>query len=693
MGRKRLKYSDKDEYLESRRVDIAQRNRQIRDKLSSIDEHLNESLGKIDWNRRNEAESDIIKWVNQYCIGVFLDEPPPPKGEEILKEMVDACVDKTRPYLILQARGSGKTSYIECVITYLISTGKKKFPVIISQSALSAQNLLIDIFRIFSDDCTDYANDYPEICVPFIEANGSYRRRQTYNGTATEISKSAGKIVLARLVKEDGTEYPMSQSCIVAKGIMSGIRGLKHHTLRPDLAVLDDVQDDESAESDDQVEKIMNVIYKGVFNLSGKGKISVLQAATPICSDDLIDRISQDKSWKTTRYPAIIKWPLDWINNPNDGFWKKYFDLYDQENALDLDHKKSLKFYKRHQRKMDKGAEVINPNRFKESDGNISALQALMDKYHQIGEGPFYCEYQMLPRQITMALDINSKKVLDNINPNVIKNVIPDGYTYCCGALDLNTSYAGTYSICCFKPDSTCVVIRHKINKMNIDQQLVDVQYDRAVFTEINKIMKRISELGLKINAFGIDANGRNFKGTCEFCKNSMSLCGIPCCSMIGKASTNFNPLVRSRLKNAVGRTVLCGDDKEKVKSGSGYKWIFFDSDYFRESVHRSFLIESGNIGSTSLYKDLDLEHIEFAKQICNEKIKLKKTKSDGRVEYFWKSKEPHDYLDVLAMCRAIAEHEGMNTKVIPPNIINTSKRIRAGHRVIRNVKNRIRFV
>ena len=343
---------------------------------------------------------------------------------------------------------------------------------------------------------------------------------------------------------------------------------------------------------------------------------------------------------------------------------------------------------------MDKGAVVLNPNRFKESDGHISALQALMDKFHQIGEGPFYCEYQMIPKQISLALDNNPKKVLKTINPQIIKNEIPDGYTYCCGALDLNTSYGGTYVICCFKPDSTCTVIRHKINQMNIDQQLVDVQYDRAVFTEISKIMKRISELGLRINAFGIDANGRNLKGVCEFCKNSMSLCGIPCCSMIGKSSTNFNPLVRSRLKNAVGRTVLCGDEKEKIKSGSGYKWIFFDSDRFREGVQRSLLIEAGNIGSTSLYKDLDLEHIEFAKQICNEKIKYKKTKSDGRIEYCWKSKEPHDYLDAAAMCRAIAEHEGMNTKVIPPNIITPNKRLKHGHRAVRtNIKNKIRFV
>ena len=78
-----------------------------------------------------------MKWVNTYCVGVFLDDPPPPKGEEILREMGRAIID-SRPYMILQARGSGKTSYLESVIMYALSTGIRKFPVIISQNARSA---------------------------------------------------------------------------------------------------------------------------------------------------------------------------------------------------------------------------------------------------------------------------------------------------------------------------------------------------------------------------------------------------------------------------------------------------------------------------------------------------------------------------------------------------------------------------
>ena len=78
-----------------------------------------------------------MKWVNTYCVGVFLDDPPPPRGEEILCEMGRAIID-SRPYMILQARGSGKTSYLESIIMYALSTGVRKFPVIVSQNARSA---------------------------------------------------------------------------------------------------------------------------------------------------------------------------------------------------------------------------------------------------------------------------------------------------------------------------------------------------------------------------------------------------------------------------------------------------------------------------------------------------------------------------------------------------------------------------
>ena len=635
--------------------------RKFREKALSIDDQLNEARSKINWERRREAELDIVKWICTYVLnGLLLDEAPPPLGEQILREMWTAIFD-ARPYLICMSRGAGKTSYIESVVLAGMAQGKRDFVVLIGQSADSAKNMLYDIYRVIMEESA-FSQDYPDLCLPFQLANGATKRRQTYNGVTTDIQKTSEKIVFARLKEKDDTETHTSNSCIIIKGITSGLRGLKHGTKRPSCVVLDDIQTDATAESGSSVEKLINTIQKSVLNLGGKGKIAVLQAATPIASEDIVDRFRHDKAWKTTVFPAIIKWPTDILKNPNDGLWKQYFDLFDEENSMDLKHVKSLKFYKRHKKKMDKGAVVLNPNRFKPEDGHLSALQALLEKKHEIGDSAFFCEYQMEPKKIDAVLEITPKRIIDKIDHNVKLNKIPDGYIHTFASIDLNTSFGATCVVASFKYDGSCAVIKTS----------------QVLYQKLTEIGKRLKDTGIDIQGIVIDGGGRNLDCVCDWCKNSMSLCGIPACAMLGKASHQFNPLTRNRLKNAVGRTVLCGDEKEQVKKGSGNKWMFFDSDFFREAVQRSFLMPLGSPGGTVLYDALPMVHLEFATQICKEQLKWKKTKADGRMEYHWKSQDNHDYLDVMAMLFAIAYSEGINTNVSIKNrereVLNTQR-------------------
>lgn len=199
--------------------------------------------------------------------------------------------------------------------------------------------------------------------MPVQETHGSFRRKQTYKGQSTELAKTANYFQLARLEQPDGT-MPATGCVMATRGITSGIRGLKFHTLRPDLALLDDIQTSEDADNPERVEKLMNILKKDVFNLSGKGKLAVLQTATPIAPDDLPERLAADQAWKTTTWPSIISWPKDLEEKGEMGLWGKYFRLYDAENADDAGHEGSLKFYLDNRAAMDEGAEVFNPGRF-----------------------------------------------------------------------------------------------------------------------------------------------------------------------------------------------------------------------------------------------------------------------------------------------------------------------------------------
>lgn len=112
---------------------------------------------------------------------------------------------------------------------------------------------------------------------------------------------------------------------------------------------------------------------------------------------------------------------------------------------------------------------------------------------------------------------------------------------------------------------------------------------------------------------------------------------------------------MRSRLRDAIGRTVLCGDPAEHLKAGAGQKYVFFDADIYKEAFQRAVLAESGSPGSCTLYEGDADEHSEFARQVCNEKLLGVRHRQDGRNEYTWRTAEPHDYLDCMSMCWAVA--------------------------------------
>lgn len=639
---------------------LATASRRNHDRFSEIDKEMNDALSKIDWERRKECEADIVKFTNTYMVGSLLDDEPPEHCQAILNQMLDACLANT-PYLILTGRGSGKTSFSEIIILYLIATGRKKYGVLISNSAASSQNILNDIFRFITNESA-FTNDYPELCLPFLLCNGSYRRKQTYNGKLLNISSTSGRIIFGRLEGKDNKPFPTSESLIMTAGIGSGLRGLKRNGLRPDLILIDDASDEEISSSTERTQKLYNLIQKSVLGLGGKKSISCIMTATPISPDDICSLLKNDKGWSVKTFPSIISFPDEW-NKKEHGLWGEYFKRYNEEIAMDKNHASSLQFYKEHQQEMEKGADVINPSRFNPDDGTISGIQFFLLKWNQIGENNFLSEYQMTPKSVSIELKITPKDVLKNIS-NFEEGENVAGTVLTVGALDLNTSYGASLVIASFKPDGTCYILKHKIFSMKLDQKLPDTEYDKLLFSKLCDIIKEIKSWGIDIDAFTIDAGGRNFNSVTNFSKNCNFRFQLPCIASIGRSSLQFNPLVKSRLRNAVSRTVLCGDEMEKLKKGSSKKWMLFDSDYYREQFEKSLLIECENTGSTNLYQG---EHTEFSIQITNEQLLFKKQKEYG-IYYSWKSKDPHDYLDCCSMCFAVRDNQGINASSILSN-------------------------
>lgn len=118
---------------------------------------------------------------------------------------------------------------------------------------------------------------------------------------------------------------------------------------------------------------------------------------------------------------------------------------------------------------------------------------------------------------------------------------------------------------------------------------------------------------------------------------------------------------MRTRLKEEVNRTLLCGNEDEHKVAGSGRKYTFFDSDLYHEKTQKGFLQALGNVGSISWYRGGD--HSTWAVQVCAEKLVMKKAKGDGTTVYTWKEiGADHDALDSIGQALAAFGSMGFAT-------------------------------
>lgn len=629
----------------------AERARRHEDKFADITEQVLEARKGINWRRRRNAEKSLNAWIRAYCIGVFVDDPPPaPHGVKAVDEM-DEAVGASRPYQILIARGGGKTSYTEACVAYAIATGKKRFCLISSINATQAQQILREITAIFTTDT--FAQDYPDIAVPIILLDGHGRRAQRFRGRDTKVRLVTDETMLPTIIDQDGPSTA-SGACIRAKALGS-VRGTKNGTQRPDLVVLDDLQTRDLAENEDRVQGVLNLIRGDVMGLAGKAKASIISTATPISAEDVTYHLSGDPAWKTTRFPAILKWPDEWAKDGH-GLWGEYFRLFDEENANDQTHRRrggSLALYRTNRKAMDAGADILNWGNYDSGGGQISGLQKLMDKYHEMGHGNFMAEYQMEPQRQAFAFEVSANLIMHRVRVGMPAQTVTPDTVFVAAATDINPAYGLTTAVVAFDVNLTAIVVAYKVFKVSIDGRLNDVAFNAAVTKALHAHAKEVAGIGLHIDMWGIDAGGRQFPSVTKFAPMVRATYGIDATAMLGRAGQNWNPFVRSRIRAALNDTVTCRDER-------GRRWIAFNADSYKEKAQRAWGTEVGGDGGLSLF-DGGVNHAKFAVQIANEKlvekVQLKNRNGAGEetFAYRWKTKNPHDFGDCMAMCYALA--------------------------------------
>lgn len=637
----------------------AERARKFAALHASIDELYDDAVTRINKARRRKAEKSLLEFVKAYGTdeGSFLERKPAKLMESILDEMQTAIDDSSVPYHIRIARGHGKTSYAKLACAWAAATGRRKFIVVIGSNSANANNIVQDVFG-FMCDSPKFCQDFPEISVPFGAIGGVFQRAksQTYRGKPTNAKVGGDKIVLPTI------EGAKSSGCILkSAGFATHVRGLVSRKQRPDLLVLDDLQSDDLAGNEDRVLAAIAYIHKSLMNLAGHNKkIATLMTSTPIEPDDLSEQFSRDPNWKTTTYKMVMSWPKCW--KPDDqtkDLWGRYRDILQREITAGnkKPHVPANDFYKRHRAEMDDGAVVLNPDNY-DRKTELSAIQHAVNIIIRDGEAHFESEYQMAPRRHAYAFEITAEKILHRVRKGWKPLTRPDGTELVVAATDINPSYALTTAITCYTADRTAFVTFYKVTKIRIDDSENDTAYHQHVYDAICAHARELQPFFARVGVdwWGIDAAGKQIKPVTQFVQNDMAtqLSGAKnAVALIGHDYKSWRDNPKKAVRTARNFTVnLRGDD--------GRRYTFWNADYYKETMQKSFETETGGPGGLSLF-DGGFDHTKFAVQVSNERLKVKRCLANGLYEYKWKTREPHDYGDCLAMCYAMAGMNGIS--------------------------------
>ncbi len=248
---------------------------------------------------------------------------------------------------IAAPRGEAKSTLVsQLFVIWCLVTGRKRYPVVIMDSIDQAYPML-EAIKAELEFNPRLAMDFPEAC-------GQGRVWQ------------AGTIVTANNAK------------VQVAGSGKKLRGLRHGPYRPDLAVLDDIENDEQVRNPDQRDKLQSWLTKTVLPLGGAdAKFDVVYIGTILHYDSVLSRTLANTMWRTARFKALLKWP------DNMHLWDAWEERLRNQGMGAADA-----FYRAHAEAMERGSAV---------SWQARPLLALMKIRARDGHDTFDSEYQNDP--------------------------------------------------------------------------------------------------------------------------------------------------------------------------------------------------------------------------------------------------------------------------------------------------------
>lgn len=318
-------------------------------------------------------------------------------------------------------RGTGKTTLCQASGLWAILGGHRKFVVLVGATATKAGEML-EYIKDQLETNELLGEDFPDTVGVIQSLGGIYQSTPLYLGKPVKVRMKGNLIRFPQIPGAVGAGAVLYADGILGKGLRGLKKRRKGESLRPDIVLIDDPQDDESAIQPRQNEKRLRIINGTILGLAGpKVSLTVLAGITVIAQNDLADRLldrSQNPSWQGTRVGFLSA-------VPESPLWDEYFAMRSACQRMgDVTFKEATEFYLAHRAEMDGNVVPMWNGYFK--DGSVSAIQFAMNVIQDRGRAAFYAEYQNTP--LSSGGDVQWLKVDDlreKLN-GIKRGVVPD---------------------------------------------------------------------------------------------------------------------------------------------------------------------------------------------------------------------------------------------------------------------------
>jgi hypothetical protein len=613
--------------------------------------------------KRLVLEKSLGKWMRFFFPDIFFCDWSPDHRKVIKK--IEYSLKKGGCFAVAMPRGGGKSSIVKGAVMFALLTGLRHYVIPISATEPDAWAVIKFISKQLIDN-EKLHQYYPHVTTYARATEGKAikaRFQLRADGKSTDMTWGKNELQFPNVLSARGKSYPSCGAVVEARGITGAIRGKWKDSgtgaiIRPDFVIPDDPQTRESAESDSQCAARERIITGDILGLAGPRKrIAAVMPVTIIQKGDLADRFLDRKlhpEWAGDKFKMVYAWPTT-----QDTLWAEYAKIYREQISEGKGFSKATAYYKRRQKKMDAGAKLGWAARVR--DNEISALQTaenlLLEMHDQ-----FYAEMNNDPVDAVQSIySINSKIIVEHISP-LPRYVVPINARVIVAFTDINR-VGLRWVVTAFNQDMTAHVCAYGKYPQSEDvwrENAPELERKKSLYAGLVGLGRQIAGLPLtkggrrvRISALLVD-RGYEPETVYSFYIHA----GLPFRVFASRGYAAH--------KYRVIKATLVGAPYEGchiVETGRYGQFMAHNACYWREVMQRAWLGDVGCPGGATLFKAPARYHMDFADQLCAERLRQKyQTDSGLRWEWVTRSGSHNDWGDSLVGCYVTAAASGLTT-------------------------------